>query len=210
MVGDRHLEHDRLWPTSSLPTALGRLVASGTIVAGLVMIALPVGIVATAFSEVIHRRDFIITWSMVARVPPFARLTAGNIAHIANCSAPRQVDRWRDHLSAAVNLRTSMYFVTEGEVEIEVGSDHKKQRIRLAAGHFFGERAILREETRSSTATSIGRTRLLVLDATDFRALIAQEVTIARHVDDVIKRRMARGADEVDPTFEEAASGDAG
>jgi voltage-gated potassium channel len=65
-------------------TALGRAVASVTIVAGLIMVALPVGIVATAFSEVIHRRDFIVTWSMLARVPLFAHLTAENIAHITH------------------------------------------------------------------------------------------------------------------------------
>jgi voltage-gated potassium channel len=35
---------------------------------GLIMIALPVGIVANAFAEQIHRRDFVITWGMVARV----------------------------------------------------------------------------------------------------------------------------------------------
>lgn len=190
-------------------TVLGRLVASATIVSGLVMIALPVGIVANAFSEVIHRRDFIVTWSMVARVPLFARLTADNIAHIAQLLRAQQVDRGETIFRRGEPAH-SMYFVTEGEVEIEWGPDQKKQLIRLGAGHFFGERAILREETRSSTATSIGRTRLLVLDAADFRALIAQDVTIARHVDDVTRKRMGRVVDEGAPVSEEAGSGDAG
>jgi len=50
-------------------TALGRVVASITIFVGLIMIALPIGIVATAFADEIHRRDFVVTWDMVARVP---------------------------------------------------------------------------------------------------------------------------------------------
>jgi voltage-gated potassium channel len=48
-------------------TALGKLIATGTIFAGLVMMALPVGIIANAFAEQIHRRDFIVTWSMISR-----------------------------------------------------------------------------------------------------------------------------------------------
>jgi voltage-gated potassium channel len=47
-------------------TALGKLIATGTIFAGLVMMALPVGIIATAFAEQIHRRDFIVTWGMIS------------------------------------------------------------------------------------------------------------------------------------------------
>ena len=48
-------------------TPLGKILASATALLGLVMIALPVGIVATAFSEVIHRRQFVVTWGMIAR-----------------------------------------------------------------------------------------------------------------------------------------------
>src|SRR5262249_14500719 len=47
-------------------TTLGRIVATATIFVGLIMVALPIGIIATAFAEEIHRRDFVVTWSMVA------------------------------------------------------------------------------------------------------------------------------------------------
>ena len=63
-------------------TALGKVIATGTIFLGLIMIALPVGIIANAFSEQIHRCDFIVTWSMIARVPLFAELNSGEIADI--------------------------------------------------------------------------------------------------------------------------------
>src|SRR5512143_3627891 len=61
-------------------TALGKLIATGTIFAGLVMVALPVGIIANAFAEQIHRRDFIVTWGMISRVPLFAELDAAEIS----------------------------------------------------------------------------------------------------------------------------------
>ncbi|MDP1908977.1 MAG: ion transporter, partial [Hyphomicrobium sp.] len=63
-------------------TMLGKLIATVAIFVGVILIALPVGIIATAFSEQIHRRDFVVTWSMIARVPLFAELDAGEIADI--------------------------------------------------------------------------------------------------------------------------------
>jgi len=63
-------------------TLIGRVVAAVTIFFGLIMVALPIGIVATAFADEVHRRNFVVTWSMVARVPLFAGLKASDIADI--------------------------------------------------------------------------------------------------------------------------------
>ena len=71
MVGDRDAWHDRVWRRSPV-TTLGRVVAASTIFIGLIMVALPIGIIATAFADEIHRRDFVVTWGMVARVPLFS------------------------------------------------------------------------------------------------------------------------------------------
>ena len=73
---------------------------------------------------------------------------------------------------------SSMYFITAGEVEIELPS----QRVRLADGTFFGEIALLHRTKRSGTVTATRKTRLLVLDAQDFHALIERVPTLAAHV----------------------------
>ena len=52
-------------------TAFGKIVAGVTMIMGLGLFALPVGIVATAFVSEIHRRDFVVTWGMLSRVPLF-------------------------------------------------------------------------------------------------------------------------------------------
>jgi voltage-gated potassium channel len=171
-------------------TGLGRAVAAVTIIAGLIMIALPVGIVATAFSEAIHRRDFVVTWSMVARVPLFSRLTAGDIAHIMQLLRAQQVE------AGSIIVRRgepahSMYFIAEGEVEIRLGPHRKNRNVRLGPGHFFGERAILKKTDRSSTVIAVSRARLLVLEASDLTSLIAREPTIAEHIN---KIAIGRGA----------------
>ena len=63
-------------------TPLGKAVAGFAIVGGFMMIALPVAIIATAFADEVRRRDFVVTWGMLARVPLFSHLRAGEISDI--------------------------------------------------------------------------------------------------------------------------------
>jgi voltage-gated potassium channel len=168
-------------------TVLGRMVASVTIFIGLIMVALPIGIIATAFAEEVHRRDFVVTWGMVARVPLFAELHARDIADIMRLLRAVQVE------AGAIIARRgepahSMYFVAAGEVEI--GLRHKQ--IRLGAGHFFGEIAALRRARRSATVVATTRTSLLVLDARDLHALMEREPRIAERIHEVARSRLGR------------------
>ena len=173
-------------------TTLGKIVASFTIFAGLIMIALPVGIVATAFSEQVHRRDFIITWGMVARVPLFAELNATDIADIMRLLQARQVEPGAV-ITRRGELAHSMYLIAAGEVEIEL----KNERVRLGAGHFFGEIAALRRTRRSATVVAVTGTSLLVLDAHDLHALMARAPRIAERIHSVMRNRL--GSEGVTP-----------
>ena len=168
-------------------TALGRVVAGVTIFVGFIMIALPVGIVATAFAEQIHRRDFVVTWSMVARVPLFAELKASDIADIMRLVRAQYVETGAI-IARRGELAHSMYFVAAGEVEIEL----KDKRIRLGPGQFFGEIAALRRARRSATTTAVTRASLLALDAHDLHALMNREPRIAERIREVVRHRIGR------------------
>jgi voltage-gated potassium channel len=168
-------------------TALGKLIATGTIFLGLIMMALPIGIIATAFSEQIHRRDFIVTWGMIARVPLFAELDAGEIADImqllrAQLAEPGQV------VVREGDQAHSMYFIAAGEVEVAL----KKERLRLGVGQYFGEVAVLRRARRSATVTALTRTSLLVLDAQDLHALMQRDPRTANRIKDMVEKRVGR------------------
>jgi voltage-gated potassium channel len=173
-------------------TPLGKIIASVTIFGGLIMIALPVGIIATAFSEQIHRRDFVVTWSMVARVPLFAGLDAGEIADVLRLLRAQTVDSG-DVIVRRGDPAHSMYFIAAGEVEIDLGTKH----IRLGVGHFFGEVAVLRRARRSATVTAATRTSLLVLDAEDMHALMEREPRIAERINESVRSR--GGHDVISP-----------
>ena len=168
-------------------TVIGKLIATCTIFAGLVLMALPIGIIATAFAEQIHKRDFIVTWGMISRVPLFAELDAGEIADVMQllrahlAETGEVIVREGDHAH-------SMYFIAAGEVEVAVD----KKKVKLSAGQFFGEVAVLRGERRSGTATALSRTNLLALSAQDLHALIKRDSRIAKRIKDVVEKRTGK------------------
>jgi voltage-gated potassium channel len=171
-------------------TPLGKLVSVFAIVGGLTMIALPVAIISTAFADEVRRRDFVVTWGMLARVPLFSHLSAAEIADIMRLLRAQTIESG-EILVRRGDAASSMYFITAGEVEIELPS----QRVRLADGTFFGEIALLRRTNRSGTVTAKRKTKLLALDAKDFHALIERVPALAAHVQKTAEARLADTAE---------------
>ena len=170
-------------------TALGKTIATGTIFAGLVLMALPVGIIATAFAEQIQRRDFIVTWGMISRVPLFAELDAAEISDVMELLRA-QVAEPGEIIVREGDPAHSMYFIASGEVEIAFKG--KKTPLRIGIGQFFGEVAVLRRSRRSATVTAISRTNLLVLDGQDLRALMHRDPRVAERIHEVVEKRVGR------------------
>lgn len=171
-------------------TPLGKLVSVFTIIGGLTMIALPVAIISTAFADEVRRRDFVVTWAMLARVPLFSHLSATEIADIMRLLRSQTIESG-EILVRRGDIASSMYFITAGEVEIELPN----RRVRLSDGTFFGEIALLHRTKRSGTVTVTRKTRLLVLDAQDFHALIERVPALAAHVQKTAKARLADTGD---------------
>ena len=171
-------------------TPLGKTVAVFAVISSFVMIALPVAIIATAFADEVRRRDFIVTWGMLARVPLFSHLGAAEISDIMRLLRARTIESG-EILVRRGDAASSMYFITAGDVEIDLPS----QRIRLSDGTFFGEIALLRRTKRSGTVTATRKTKLLALDAQDFHALIERLPALAAHVQETAEARLADTAE---------------
>ena len=168
-------------------TPLGRVVGGLTVLIGILMLALPVGIVATAFANEIHRRDFVVTWGMVARVPLFAGLTASEIADITRVLSAQSVEPGGVIVRKGSAAR-AMYFIAAGEVEIDL----PEKNVRLGVGHFFGEIAVLRRARRSATVSAVTRCNLLVLEGTDLHALMERDSRFAERVRAVARERVGK------------------
>jgi voltage-gated potassium channel len=169
-------------------TVAGRLIAGLTIFVGLLMVALPVGIVATAFANEVHRRDFVVTWGMVARIPLFSELSASQIADVMKILRAQKVDKGTT-IARRGEPAHSMYLIADGEVEIRLHHKH----VHLGAGDFFGEIAALRQSRRSATVVALQTTRLLALDASDLRGLMDREPQIASRIWEAARTRLDKG-----------------
>ncbi len=172
-------------------TLAGRMIASVTMVTGYVMLGLPVGIVATAFAEEIHRREFVVTWSMVASVPLFRTLDATAIAEIMRYLRAQSVPAGTLIVRRG-ELAQSMYFIADGEVEVALPGE----AVHLGVGQFFGEIAILHKTLRTANVRAVEPTKLLILDAYDLQSLIVRNPEIGEAIRQVASSRSELAPEE--------------
>ncbi len=165
-------------------TPLGKVVASITALFGLVMLALPVGIIATSFSEVIRRREFVVTWAMIAKLPIFANLDAGSIGEILRVMRSRMAEPGEVIIRRG-QREDCMFVVASGCVEELLVSG----RTLLVEGQFFAEEAVLSDAPSPCTVRAVERTRLLALDRHDFQALMEREPHLRAEVESALAGR---------------------
>ena len=169
-------------------TAAGRIFAGFTMLLGIAMFAVPAGILATGFAAEIRRRDFVVTWNTVARVPLFAGLDATGIAAIARLLRP-QIAPAHYAIVRRGEPATAMFFIMSGEVEVDV----RPNPVHLRGGQFFGEIALLKDMERTATVTAVTETQLLTLDAADFRRLVDQYPDLREKISRIAESRMGGG-----------------
>ena len=167
-------------------TPIGRLIGGIAMVFGIAMFAVPAGILASGFAEELRKRDFVVNWQSVARVPLFARLDATAIASVAQLLKPRSVSS-NQAIVRRGDVADSMYFIMEGEVEVEL----TPTPVRLKQGEFFGEIALIQNIRRTATIFSITNCRLLVLEAVDFHRLVDQVPELKEHIEKTSEERLS-------------------
>jgi voltage-gated potassium channel len=172
----------------------GRIFAGITMLIGIAMFAVPAGILATGFASEIRRRDFVVTWNSVAKVPLFAGLDAASIASIARLLKP-EIAPAHYAIVRRGEPATAMFFIMSGEVEVDV----QPHPVRLRAGQFFGEIALLKESLRTATVTAMTEVQLLALEASDFRSLIERYPDLKERVAKVAENRMGASPAPTEP-----------
>lgn len=174
-------------------TPLGKVIASLTALMGLVMLALPVGIIATSFAQVIHRRDFVVTWGMVVRVPLFASLSPDDISNVMRFLRS-QVVQPDEIIVRRGDKDRRIYFITSGQVSLDHGHRHDL----ISDGEFFGSITLDEQDVpHTSTARARVRSDLLVLEVDDVRHLFVAHPEISEHVRKVHEKRMTGPPDEI-------------
>ena len=73
-----------------------------------------------------------------------------------------------------------IYFISSGEVEVSPRG--RQDKIKLQAGAFFGEMALLSGEPRSADVTALDFCKFLTLSRRDFRRLLKKHPTMRQQI----------------------------
>jgi voltage-gated potassium channel len=181
-------------------TIAGRALSGVVMVGGILIFALWTGIIVNGYADELRRREFLRTWELVARVPFFQNIGASLIAEVARLLQPR------DYPAGAIIMRRGeagdcMYFVVEGEVEIQLQSGP----LYLGADEFFGELALLTGDPRNATIAAVQDCTLLALDIVDFHELLSRQPELARVIREEARKRL--GTDIGPPRPEQTVEG---
>ena len=169
-------------------TALGRIFGGVVTLLGVGMYALPIAIIAAGFTNESRRRDFVITWGMVARVPLFAKLDPVFLSKIGGLLRSKSVPSGYE-ICHRGQPADSMYFIVSGEVHMDL-DDH---RVSLEEGDFFGEIALLHDTQRRAHAYAVTECRLMQLMKSDFHGLMQSEPKLREEIAEVAAERLRRG-----------------
>jgi CPA1 family monovalent cation:H+ antiporter len=125
------------------------------------------------------------TRALLARVPLFAALDQEHLDAVVRLLRPRLVVP-AERLISVGEPGDAMYFISSGVVEVLAAG----QRFLLSQGDFFGEMALVHDQSRQADVNALSYCQLLVLDRKDFAALLKTSRAI--------RERIGRAADERD------------
>jgi voltage-gated potassium channel len=147
-------------------TPVGKFIAGLTEVTGLLLFALPIGILANGFVSDLHRRQFAITWSMIKRQPLFLAMDLNAVSEILDALSAKLIREHTQIATTGQNANT-LYLIASGRASLE----GKNESYELEPGDIFGQESLEVGAECQSTITARSEMRLLVLAGDDLRRL---------------------------------------
>jgi len=158
-------------------TPLGKLIAGATMITGLALFALPVGIIANGFVTGLSRRRFAINWNMLRRQPLLAGFDVDSLTNVMEATMAVMM-REHAHVIVAGKDATDFYLVVSGEArsESEGGERH------IGPGGMIGAEALHLSAEYHSTVTATTDMRLIVLPGDELRRLARKYPVLAQRI----------------------------
>ncbi|WP_417449603.1 cyclic nucleotide-gated ion channel [Kordiimonas sp.] len=166
-------------------TGLGKLVAGVIMVIGLGFYALPIGIIASGFSDEVHRREFLVPVSLVEDIPLFSRLPRQAAVELSARLRSLSL-RPGTILTHRMDRDNGLYFIISGEMD----AFFRHQAIPFRTGDFFGECGLLNLIGDQPATVAKSRVRVLWLESTDLHVLLSLYPEFARQVQEHCARRL--------------------
>ena len=170
-------------------TVGGRIFGGFVMVTGLCVLALPVAIISTGFAQDVNRHDFVVTWSLITRIPLLAELDAEQVALVM----PMLHAQYLPPNVEVINKGSpgaAMYFVASGRVRMHTATGDRN----FGTGEFFGMVAMLANDLNNAAFITASKCRLLKLYREDFHRFEAASPAIAAHIRKVAEQRRVAAA----------------
>jgi len=90
-------------------------------------------------------------------------------------------------LAARGDDAEGMYFIADGELRVEL----PRGQLKLGAGEFFGEVALLKRVRRIGTVTALTRCHVMIIDASDFESLMRRDPGLREQITAIAEERLA-------------------
>jgi CRP/FNR family transcriptional regulator/CRP/FNR family cyclic AMP-dependent transcriptional regulator len=134
-------------------------------------------------------RGFDGDWSNVlASVPLFAGLTKRHLRRIAALAERVPIRRYTTIIDPARNTE-AFYVILDGEAHVSTADG---THIKLGAGRFFGEMALLNDDPRTAIVTAATEMLTMRISRIRFHQLLESEPTIALRVMQELASRVRR------------------
>lgn len=164
-------------------TPLGKFFGSFVMVTGLCILALPVAIISAGFAQELGRRDFVVTWSLMSRIPLLADLDAAAVGKIMPLFQAHNLPPNVEVIGEGQTMDHALYFVASGQVCCR---SRDREEV-FSKGDFFGGIDLLDAELPRGHFITKSKCRLLKLHHDDFHRLENASPEIGAHM-----RRKAR------------------
>jgi CPA2 family monovalent cation:H+ antiporter-2 len=132
----------------------------------------------------------------VERFPLFAAVDPEKREELLLLFRPRTASPG-DRIIRKGDRADGIYFISSGKVEVSIGT----RKIRLEAGNFFGEMALLSGARRNADVTAVDYCELQVMTVRDFQQFMAHNPTLRAEID-----RLALERTEMNRQSEAAAA----
>ena len=147
-------------------TPLGKVIAGFTMVTGLALFALPVGIIANGFVTGLSRRRFAITWGMLRRQPLFAGFDIDALTEVLE-TPTAAVIREHAHVTIAGKEANEFFLIVSGCARGDSGDED----IELGAGDTIGAESLGHSATYRRTVTAQTEIRVIAFPGDELRRL---------------------------------------
>ena len=164
-------------------TALGKFIAGCTMVMGLALFALPVGIIANGFVTGLSRRRFAITWTMLRRQPLFRGFDIEALNTILEVPTAL-IALEHAQVIVAGKEAAMFYLIVSGHACGEIGDSSEE----LGPGAIFGEEALHHSANYNQTVTAETDMRIIAFPGDELRRLCRKYPLLQERIEQGLAR----------------------